>query len=417
VETDTLTPEFEGGFYDPGDTINAVEIQVRRKSDSVSMWNSGTLAESANPWDQNYAGSALSWAVTYQYRIRVRDSNNVWSSYTSYTDWTTVQPVGPDNLTPRVTTVKANTLTPTLTVGHLANQFRNEEITVRSVASDSGGTTLWTKTWQGSDYANTNSVGRTYAGTALNWGQTYYWKARIEDTTGGISAWSGYKPLRINALPTVPTELQALRVDGSVLVSPSGIFLVDTLTPVLAFQFNDPDLNGAPGDAASNGDLQVERDSDSTSFYSISNNSGMNDGLVTYAGTTLVADTVYRFRVRIKDNSGQYSDWSPWTKFKRTSSPTVTITGDVADNAITVSDPVVEWTFSGSAGKTQISYRVEVWEMVEESPGVWIQSGRVYDSTTIFSGADEHTVPTGYLENGKRYGFMVSAADTDGLLG
>jgi len=47
------------------------------------------------------------------------------------------------------------------------------------------------------------SVNRTYAGTALVRGTTYYWRARTTDNNGATGAWSSAGRFRYNALPTV----------------------------------------------------------------------------------------------------------------------------------------------------------------------------------------------------------------------
>lgn len=101
---------------------------------------------------------------------------------------------------------------------------------VRSVASDSGGSTLWSKTWDGVDYANTNTKARTYAGTALAWGGYYHWKARIELTDGTASLWSPYHTFRLNAAPASPKAM-----------TPTGGIILSDTTPELQSTFSDPD--------------------------------------------------------------------------------------------------------------------------------------------------------------------------------
>jgi hypothetical protein len=54
------------------------------------------------------------------------------------------------------------------------------------------------------------SVSRTYAGTALARGTTYYWRARTTDQDGVAGAWSAGRSFRYNALPTVPAARRAL---------------------------------------------------------------------------------------------------------------------------------------------------------------------------------------------------------------
>jgi len=217
VPTNSLTPAIGGGFSDPdntgvahtGDDLAAVQLQVVRTGDSVTMWDSGDLSASGSTWSKTYAGSALSWDIEYKVRCRTKDALGAYSSWSNYSYFHTTQPLGPDNCTPDSVATKQNTLTPTLTVGHLAAQFRNDQIEVRTTAG--GGTLMWSHPKDGSDYANTNTKAHTYAGSALSWGATYYWRALIELTTGTDTAWSDWMPFYINAQPTGPSNTMTAR--------------------------------------------------------------------------------------------------------------------------------------------------------------------------------------------------------------
>lgn len=491
VETDTLTPVIAGSFTDSGDTLAAVQIQVDlNASPYTSKWDSGDLVESGSSWDRTYAGSALSYGVAYRCRYRVKDSHGAYSSWGSYRTFTLVQPTGPDNCSPKTTNPRLSDLTPDLTVGHLAAQFRNEEIMVRTVASDSGGTTLWSKTWEGADYANTNSKVRTYAGTALALGGVYYWKARIELTDGTITAWTSYFSIRMNAAPTSPTGM-----------NPTGGLVLSDTTPQLRMNFADPDLD--QGDSATAVDLEVANNatgavvfsqaaaadapgvgedgqsyahlavagplnsftgttganatdlftktahglvvdqkvqfsaltggtglSTLTDYWVIASGLTANDFKLSatkggasvnfttdVTASTLVPqelgnDVTYKWRARFTDAMAQVGAYSSYQLFKVSQPPSAA--GVAPSGTIGDSTPVIDWTFTGSGGKAQYSYRVRVFDKGPTGAN-YADELEVYDSTEIISAATQHDLPHGPLVSGHDYRYQVDVKDTDQL--
>jgi hypothetical protein len=420
IETDTLTPVIQGSFSDPdpsgtGSTIAGVDFEVTRAtSPYTAMWTPSEIAKSASPWTVTYAGTALSWGVSYRCRYRVKDGLGAWSGWSAYRTWTPVQPVGPSNMTPRTTATRQTTLTPTLTVGHSAN-FRNEEIQVRASASDSG-TLLWSKTWDGVDYANTLTKARTYAGTALAWGSTYYWKSRIELSDGTITAWSPYFPFYINALPTAPVISLEDTVSGlPAAIRPSdGMLIISDSTPLIRAPFTDPDV-ALYGDAIGARSIEVRRADTQAAHTGFPLTTGTTDNAT--IGTALTADLTYEVRVGYRDNAGQpagtYS-YSAWKQFRYSLPPTAALTAPAGGSTVTDSSPLLDWTFTGSGGKTQRSYRIEIFDkgptganFAEEEP--------IYDSGTILSSATAHELPIGTIPNGHDFRWQVTVEDTDGL--
>lgn len=399
VDLDDLTPDISGTFSDSGDTLAAVQIEVTLSaSPNTSYWSSGDLAKSGTSWTATYAGTALAWGTAYRARYRVKDSHGAYSAWSSWKTFTPVQPVGPDNMTPRTVTPRLTDLTPDLTVGHLGYQFKNHEILVRSVGSDSGGSTLWAPV-VGADYALTNSKVATYAGTALTNGQSLFWKARIKDNANTWSAWSPYFELRTNAAPNIPTGL-----------SPANGAVVPTLTPDLLATFSDPDA----GDTPLNADIEVQRVSDSAAMWTQTNVTSLNDGVVTYAGTALAWETQYRWRVRFADQSGLEGTYSAWNTFKTSQPPVAAGVSPTGGAAVTESTPTLDWTFTSPGGKAQYSFQIRVYDKGPTGAN-YPDELLIHDSGEHISAVTQYDVPYGTLLDDHDYRWSVTVKDTDML--
>lgn len=413
VPTNDLTPTLSGSGSDPdsanGDGMTTVAFEVRRQSDDVLMWDSGNLADTGTTWSQTYAGTALAWSTGYKVRARIQDGNGAFSSYTAYKTWTTSQPVGP-TLTPSDPGVKTNDTTPDITIGYTEN-FTDHEL---YIYSNVGGTV---EVFSDLPVAYTATASKVVTvSPALTNGVTYYMKARVFiQSNSQWSQWAGFvtgqsgdlsAQLYINALPTAPTGLVARNnIDTLPVVRASdGVYIVTTTTPLLTFVFNDPDQL-AYGDSASNGDIEVYNNGTGALHWSVSNTTDVNDGGLTYAGTALVNETTYKFRVRFKDNSGSYGAWSDYVLFKPTQSSTL---GSVLPSG-TVTSPsfTCTWSHGSPGGKTQGSFRVRV---TRDSDSV-----DVFDTGMVTSSAETYDVPGGYLVNGTAYTLTVDAVDTDGV--
>lgn len=400
VDTDDLTPDISGSFTDSGDTLAAVQVEVTLgASPYTSKWSSGDIAKSGSSWTTTYAGSALAWGTSYRARYRVKDSHGAYSAWSAYKTWTPVQPVGPSNLTPRTTNPRLFDQTPDLTIGHSA-LFQNDEVMVRSVASDSGGTTMWSKTWDGVDYADVTSKVRTYAGTALAWGSTYYWKARVELADGTVGAWSAYYPFRLNAAPAAPTGL-----------SPTGGVVLSTLTPTFLMTFADPDLD--QGDTPLNGDLEIYNNATGALVRSVAASTVYNDGVWVYTGTPALAyETTYKWRFRFRDANGLEGPWSAYQVFKLSQPPAAALTAPASASVVIESTPTLDWTFSSPGGKTQYSYRVYIYDKGPTGAN-YVDEELVYDSGDVISTATSHDVPRGNLLDDHDYRWEVEVKDTD----
>lgn len=398
----TLTPSFSGSFSDAGDTLAAIQIEVtENQSPYTSKWASGDIAKAGTSWTQAYAGSALAWGTPYRVRYRVKDSHGAYSSWSSWKGWTPVQPLGPDNLSPTSTNPRQSSLTPTLTVGHSAN-FRNDEIDVRT-ADNGGGTLIWDKNWDGADYANTTSKARVYAGTALNYGGTYYWRSRIELSDGTISEWSDWYPFRINATPNAPTGL-----------TPTGGVVTSDTTPDLKMNFSDADED--QGDTPSAVDVEVRNNATDALVWSqtgaVPVPSGGYDHVVTPAA--LANEVTYKWRARFTDAMGRQGAYSAYQIFKVSQPPLGTLVAPADAGVVTESTPTLDWTFSSPGGKAQYAYRIRVFDQ-GPTGAHYTDEVQVWDSGTVVSSDTQRDLPVGILEDAHDYRWELTVTDTDQL--
>ena len=398
VDVDDLTPDIAGSFADSGDTLAAVQIEVSlNAAPNTIMWSSGDLAKSGTSWSHTYAGSALAWGTAYRARYRVKDSHGAYSSWSAYKTWTTTQPVGPNNMTPRTTTPRLSDLTPDLTVGHTGYTFKSHEIVVRTVASDSGGATLWAPAAP-ADYALTNSKTVTYAGTALVPGQRFFWKSRIKDNAGTWSSWSPYFELRQNATPSSPNGL-----------TPTGGQALTTLTPTFTWKFADIDLD--QGDTQATYTIEVRNNATDALINTLT---GTTEQSRVYSGTALAYETTYKWRIKVTDAMGLESAYSSYQVFKLSQPPSAALTAPSSGSTVTESTPTLDWAFSSPGGKAQSSFRIRVYDKGPTGAN-FADPELKYDSGTFLNAATSFDLPYGVLEDDHDYRWEVVVTDTDGL--
>lgn len=399
VDLDDLTPQIAGSFSDSGDTMAAIQIEVTdNASPYTSRWASGDIAKSGTSWTHDYAGSALSWGVAYRARYRVKDSHGAYSSWSAWKTFTLVQPVGPSNMTPRTTNPRLNDLTPDLTVGH-SSSFRNEAIQVYAANSLSS-TLLWNKAKDGADYAAVTSKVRTYAGTALTWGQHIWWRAMIELNDGTDTLWSPLYELRLNAAPTAPTGL-----------TPSGGHVLSTLTPTFQWVFTDPDVD--QGDSQATYTIEVANNATGVVVATLT---GTTAAERLYNGAALVWETTYKWRIKVTDAMGLESAYSSWQVFKVSQPPSAALTAPSSGGTVTESTPTIDWAFTSPGGKAQYAYRLRVFDRGPTAlPWAPEEEIQVYDSGTVLSADTQQDLPYGILEDDRTYRWEVEVTDTDGL--
>jgi hypothetical protein len=240
----TSTPNFVGDFDDAnesrGDKMKQFQVQVVRQSDSLSFWDttqSATASEQTNKqFVTTYAGTALVPSIGYKWRYRVSDQFGVWSSYSSYVNFT-VNAGGSISTATGTPTGKQETQSPTPFTGvwtHASALSTNAvEVRVKQ-----GSTVVRTSPTIAKTVANGATASVTWAETtfaALSWGASYTYEMRARDTGNLWSAWSAGRAFTTNASPTVPASL-----------SPAGSIVTTTL-PKLTCVSTDIDDTIATG--------------------------------------------------------------------------------------------------------------------------------------------------------------------------
>lgn len=421
VEKGSLTPVFSGGFSDPdaGDSMTAVQIHVIRYVSGVaqSLWTSSDIAQSGTNWFATYSGTALAAGVEYRWQARTKDSNGAYSAWSAYQAWTPNDTTGPTQ-SPRTTIAgvayggKINDTTPDLTISFI-DAFTDHEV---YVYSDKAGTVQVFSSLP-SAYAATNTKVITVTTTLVN-GQVYYWKARVfRNVASAWSEWAGFasgqsgdlaSSFYINALPSSSAVVTARNDSSSVPLTrdSDGCYIVTTLTPLLEAEFNDADVEGY-GDTPSARSIEIYNDATGALVHSNENLSPTFTIPMAYAvpAATLAYETTYKMRWRFQDNSDTYGAWSDYVRFKPTQPSSVSSVTPVGE--INAPEFTAGWTFSSPGSKAQGSYRVLV---THDSDG-----DIVYDSGTVISSLNSHTVPSSVLQNQDAYTVTVETYDTDGV--
>ena len=184
-----------------------------------------------------------------------------------------------------------------------------------NTASNFGGTMMWdsTKTTLSPALAiGARMPNKTYAGTTLSNGTTYYWRIKFWDNYNTEGAWSSTAQFTMNTPPTAPTSLQTESA-----TNPTGV--TDT-TPEFSAVFNDPNT----GDTGTYYEIQVNTLSDFTGTVMWNSGQtsmtptfiGSRSPQISYAGTALTLNgATYYWRIRFTDNYGTVGEWSPAAQF------------------------------------------------------------------------------------------------------
>lgn len=400
VDTTTITPTFYGSLVDPdaGAAIGEVRIVVYEDTPAgtIQKWDSGFVASGGTRFAITYGGSPLEVGTKYRWASQIRDNLGSEGPLGSFMTWTPADVTGPSNMTPRSVETKQDSLTPNLTIGHSA-AFDAYELEVARYPD--GSSILWDVPV--TTHASTTSKVVAYAGTALTWGRTYYWRAKIRVGGTTWSEWSPWYPFYVNALPDAPVG--AITAAGQQVVDSGDHWTVTTLTPTLVFPFSDADVAKGYAEAATRREIEIRR-ADTLAAVSGSPfviTSGITDSFA-IPGATLTADVVYEARARYDDSSNQRSAWSDWFRFKPSTAPTATEAATVLTDDPA---PTIDWTFASSPGKAQAAFRVIVTDVTAAKT--------VHDSGVVSSADTSYVVPGEILADATQYDYLVTVFDTD----
>jgi hypothetical protein len=392
-----LTPTFQGTHNDadgPASAdgqMNAVNIEVRRVSDNALIWGSGWLAATGSTFSKIYAGPTLVSGTQYKWRARTRDNSGAsnaegaWSAYLTFTPFVNQNPTA--SLVSPPAGAQVGTLAPTLTIGFsdpdtATGDFWDAwQIQVRRVSNQ---VLQWDSNWQtatsGQRTAGQAAVAYGSVGgspTTLINGVAYEWRARVRDSYGGVSAYTGWRAFT-----------PALAPDAPDVVSPSG--LTNTLTPAITGVYN-------PGTGGTETAYQYQVRQGITTIYSSGDVTGVLGTGQAY-GTNNPSDTPstppalawgtsYQIRIRSKDSVGAYSEWSEWIAFTTNAPPTAPSNVTPGNGAITPdTTPTITWQHNDPDGDAQTAADVELYDVTDDA----FVTG--YDPKTLSQATTTHDV-------------------------
>jgi hypothetical protein len=151
--------------------------------------------------------------------------------------------------------------------------------------------------------------------------------------------------------------------------------------------------------------FQVQID-DAPDFVSTTHDSGkVTSDLSEYVpGSSVISDGQTRYwRVRVYDGTDLVSAWSAVAQFNRDDMGTLAITSPIGSTVPELTPPIV-WSLTG---ETQEAYKLELTDVTNPTQVLLWSSGK------IFSTANSHTLPPGYLKTGRTYTVRVTVWDTE----
>lgn len=399
------TPTMEANFSDPNETLpngaafdylNQVQVQVRRKSDQVSFWDTMYTASSGERSAKKssivYAGTSLAYGTDYEWRVKQSDRAGAWSGWTA---WTTFTPAAAGSVgTPSAPTGRITTVTPTSFTATWTHQtsLSTNAVEVRLKVS---GSIVATSPTIAKTVANAGTITITWAEStfaSLSWGTPYTVEIRGRDTNNVWSAWSPARSFFTNAAPAVPSQLTP--ADAAVTTS----------YPLLKAKASDPDNDAV------------------TVKLRIKNNAGT----VLQTRTATLVSGFYQYQVIAADfasyatyrwdaysydghfYSGQTTteanaSRSPEQAIVYAQGPGTVITSPSDGGTITSRTFAVTWTATGQA-KRQV--------LVYNAAGVLI-----HDSGDVSTTVQTYLVPNLAGYNNAGYTITVRVTDTNSLVG
>ena len=313
---------------DSGAGVSNYEVQV----DDSSSFSSPNY--SATPGSSSSTTSALADGL-YYWRARAKDNAGNWSS------WSSSRSFRVDTTAPSV---------PTLSSPATGSSTGDQTPTFDwsdSTDSGSGLNRYEIEVYDGditwSDISATTTVSTFTPGSNIPFDRLY-WRVRSVDNVGNVSAWSTefWFDLVDDVTPSVPSLV--LPADGSRTASSS-----------VALDWNDSTDSGT---GVSNYEVQVD---DSSSFASPNYSATPSSSSAT---TSPLADGLYYWRVRAKDNAGNWSTWSSSRTFRVDTTPPTVPTLLVPANGSSTGDqtPTFDWTDSSDSGSGLSHYEVEIYD-------------------------------------------------------
>lgn len=401
------TPDLAADFNDANTTlpngqswdyVNQVQIQVRQVGSTSLKWDTTYTASSSERTNKRtsrtYAGSALSFGVAYEWRIRQSDRAGAWSSWSSWLQFTLAGAgaVGtPTTPSGRITTrTPASFVAPWTSQGSLATNAVQIRLLV-------GGQVIATSGTISKTVAAGSNITISWAESGfstLDWGTPYTFQIRGRDTANVWSDWSTARAFNTNGAPTVPAFRQP--ADATVTTS----------RPKLRAKATDPDGNTVT--------IYFRiKNSSGTVLYTRTGTYSASSGYWEYqtTATDLASYATYRWDCYSYDGSlysGEATTAAAASKsseltFIYATGPTATITSPTEGQVFSTRVIPMAWTAPDQV-KRQIFF--------------YDESGKqVYASNDVTTSETAVNVLNAAISNGQTYTAVVKVTDANGLTG
>jgi hypothetical protein len=328
---DTVTPAFSWSYSDPEGNAQA-SVQILIYDGATLVWDSAEIATTGSSYTIPSTAN-LVYDKTYNTKIRAKDSKGTWGAYSALTYFhLNRSPNAPTNLSPAGTDLNpaiiTDNLTPRLSWSFSDPDINDTQSAFQVVILDSANAVVH-------DSAEVVSVNQYYdipAGVLLS-GKEYHWRVRTKDNHAKYGVYAADQFFYTNASPDTPTNPSPA---GGSATSPAITY--DDLTPLFTWSFTDPNT----GDAQASFQLRLFNDAgtllyDSAEVVStVESHELPNTHKVEYGKN-------YQWDVRVKDNNGAWSNYTPrgWFVVKVGAPTGVTATGDNTNAKI-----VIDWADS-----------------------------------------------------------------------
>ena len=316
-----------GAYSTVVDSHAASQWQVRTSSGSYSSpaFDSGTVTGSSQ-LTSCYIGPDHQLAVStkYYWHVRYQDSFGLWSGWSSETTFTTAATIPdatqPVNVSPydgaaRISPDHLLQSSPFYGVGGTTHQASYWQVAAAG-ATDKNTDGSYQQPLFDSRIDSNNLVSIVIPTGIVDYGATYYWHVRYQDSTGAWSEWSDETSFTVvvNMPPSTPVNVQPAHQAADL-----------SLTPVLtASAFSDYDVSAYAALSDSHMASQWQLRSSSGTYTSPVWDSGQESAAATsieVPAGKLRSGTVYYWHARYQDSHGNWSAWSLDTSFTTRSIP------------------------------------------------------------------------------------------------
>jgi len=408
----TLTPTLVTDAFSgaPGTTHRSTQWQVDLDTD----FTLGLLIDNESTTEltsRTIGSGTLSNSTTFYWRVRFRDSNDVFSPWSDTWSFTTEAPVLPPPDKPSLIVPVDGAVNVTLAPALSAGPF-----------SGAPGTTHKSTAWQVGTSADLSSgllvndestaylTSRTIPAGTLGNSIRYYWRVRYRDSNDVFSEWSDTWSFTTEAAVVPPPDKPVLSApaDGIANVSP-------TLT------LETGPFSGAPGTTHESTVWQAGTEADFSTGLAIDDESTADLTSRALAAGTLLNNTTYYWKVKFRDSNGSLSVWSDTWSFTTEANtvpepdkPALPYPPDGEEN-VSLTPTLETGPFSGAPGTTHQSTLWQVGTTADLTSGMVFSSGLVIDDeSTIY--LTSRTIEAGTLLNGTTYYWRVKFRDSNDTL-